>query len=259
MKITWDNIDDFKLSKKGNFRCKQCAVVLREGDDCCIICGDPYFTYKGDIKRGKGLICSNKCSGIYKSKQRDKPEPNTTCYWCNKPLYIKPSRLKKYNKHFCNHDHHVESQKVNHGCERKDESKYVKDGRYMGVCIYCGGKTDNLFCNGDCQTKYNYLIYINKWKLGLVDGTKGKYGISDNIRRYLFEKYNNSCQKCRWSVIHPVTGKIPLTIHHKDGDCTNNDECNLELLCPNCHCLTDNYGGLNKNNKITRDERLNNI
>jgi hypothetical protein len=36
---------------------------------------------------------------------------------------------------------------------------------------------------------------------------------------------------------------IPLELHHKDGDRTNNMLCNIELLCPNCHALTDNYRG----------------
>ena len=41
---------------------------------------------------------------------------------------------------------------------------------------------------------------------------------------------------------HPV----PLELHHKDGDRTNNTLSNLELVCPNCHALTDNYRGKNK-------------
>jgi len=34
-------------------------------------------------------------------------------------------------------------------------------------------------------------------------------------------------------------------MHHKDGNRSNNKEDNLELLCPNCHSLTDNFGILN--------------
>ncbi len=36
---------------------------------------------------------------------------------------------------------------------------------------------------------------------------------------------------------------ISLELHHKDGDRTNNALSNIELLCPNCHSLTDNYRG----------------
>jgi hypothetical protein len=36
---------------------------------------------------------------------------------------------------------------------------------------------------------------------------------------------------------------IPLELHHIDGDGVNNDLSNLQLLCPNCHALTDNWRG----------------
>ena len=38
------------------------------------------------------------------------------------------------------------------------------------------------------------------------------------------------------------------TVNHKDGNKANNKEDNLDLLCPNCHSLTKNYGSLNKGN-----------
>ena len=44
---------------------------------------------------------------------------------------------------------------------------------------------------------------------------------------------------------------IPTELHHKDGDSTNNELTNLELLCPNCHALTENYRGKNIGNGIT--------
>lgn len=33
-----------------------------------------------------------------------------------------------------------------------------------------------------------------------------------------------------------------------DGDRFNNELINLQILCPNCHALTDNYSGRNKGN-----------
>ena len=39
--------------------------------------------------------------------------------------------------------------------------------------------------------------------------------------------------------------KIPLQLHHINGDRTDNRIENLQLLCPNCHALTDNYCGSN--------------
>jgi hypothetical protein len=38
---------------------------------------------------------------------------------------------------------------------------------------------------------------------------------------------------------------IPLELHHRDGDRSNNTLANLRLLCPNCHALTETYRGRN--------------
>ena len=48
---------------------------------------------------------------------------------------------------------------------------------------------------------------------------------------------------------------IPLQLHHKDGNHDNNLFENLELLCPNCHSLTDTFAG--KNIKHNADKARN--
>lgn len=52
--------------------------------------------------------------------------------------------------------------------------------------------------------------------------------------------------------------QIPLEVHHIDGDELNSDLNNLQILCPNCHALTDNYKGKNINSGVVSvsDERL---
>lgn len=74
-------------------------------------------------------------------------------------------------------------------------------------------------------------------------GTIGGNQISWHIRKYLLRKTNYCCERCGWGEQNPFTLTIPLEIHHKDGDFTNNSENNLEVLCPNCHSLTENYRG----------------
>jgi hypothetical protein len=53
----------------------------------------------------------------------------------------------------------------------------------------------------------------------------------------------NRCEQCG---IDEWRGRpLSLQLHHKDGDGTNNTLENLEILCPNCHSLTDTWGGRN--------------
>lgn len=125
----------------------------------------------------------------------------------------------------------------------------------VNVCVNCGKplkKNAIRYCSNSCEHEYIYKSYIERWKNGLEDGIRGKYQISSYIKKYLFEKYNNCCCKCGWSKTNIFTKKIPLEVHHIDGDYTNNHEENLELLCPNCHSLTETYknGNINKGRKL---------
>ena len=117
-------------------------------------------------------------------------------------------------------------------------------------CLYCSKpiKSTGKFCNNSCQANYRYDNYIAKWKEGKVNGLKGKYQISNYIRKYLLIEFNNRCSRCGWSMVNPYTNVVPLEIEHLDGDYTNNDESNLTVLCPNCHSLTATYKGANRGN-----------
>jgi 5-methylcytosine-specific restriction endonuclease McrA len=103
------------------------------------------------------------------------------------------------------------------------------------------------FCSLKCQQEYIKNDYIDKWKRGLVDGLKGnKIDLSCHVRNYLLKKVGYKCELCGWNTINKYTGLCPLHIHHKDGNAFNNKEENLQVLCPNCHVLTENYGSRNK-------------
>lgn len=60
--------------------------------------------------------------------------------------------------------------------------------------------------------------------------------LKEGIKKSLCE----SCGLSEW-----LGEKIPLELHHKDGDPFNNELDNLCILCPNCHAFTDNYRGRN--------------
>lgn len=60
------------------------------------------------------------------------------------------------------------------------------------------------------------------------------------LREGLKEHKCECCNNSSWNGV-----PIPLEVHHKDGNKRNNDLENLQLLCPNCHALTDTYKGRN--------------
>ena len=60
--------------------------------------------------------------------------------------------------------------------------------------------------------------------------------ISENI-------FKHQCMKCELEVWQGF--KIPLELHHVNGVRNDHRLSNLELLCPNCHALTDNYRAKN--------------
>lgn len=51
----------------------------------------------------------------------------------------------------------------------------------------------------------------------------------------------NKCECCGIDMWN--NKPIVLQLHHIDGDHTNNELENLQLLCPNCHSQTDSYCG----------------
>jgi hypothetical protein len=119
-------------------------------------------------------------------------------------------------------------------------------------CLFCGKECKravDIYCSYKCQHEYAYQQYIARWLRGEEPGTKGSFfAISDYVRRWLKEKHGERCSECGWAKRHLLTGRIPLTIDHIDGDVSNNRPENLRLLCPNCHALTDTYGALNRGN-----------
>lgn len=128
-----------------------------------------------------------------------------------------------------------------------------RHGKEPVKCLICGKKCKNYsskYCSYKCQQTYQYNKRIEVWK------TTGYIGIQ-SLRRYIKEKYNNACTKCRISSWN--NKPISLEIEHIDGNSENNNEDNITLLCPNCHSQTSTYKSKNKGNgRSKRRERYKN-
>jgi len=210
----------------------------------------------------KGMSCSEsgklgalKSKVIQETKLQDRKENYymipKLCEYCGNII-----KYKKRHNRFCNRS--CSASFNNKGVRRHGNSDNNKKEK---VCLWCGGsdfsKNSKKFCSMECHHKYEYYIFINKWKLGIDNGNR-KNCIANQIRRYLFDKYNNKCSRCGWKEINPITNKVPLEIEHIDGNHKNNNEYNLDLICPNCHSLTPTYKLLNKGNgRYYRKKRYN--
>ena len=119
------------------------------------------------------------------------------------------------------------------------------------TCIVCNktlGRQAKKYCSIVCQRQHLTNLYLQDWFDGKVDGfndTK-QCSLSKRIRDYVLNRAGHQCEECGWNKKHPITGRVPLDVHHVDGDSKNNRPENLKALCPNCHALTLTYKNLNR-------------
>jgi len=164
------------------------------------------------------------------------------CLQCGKKL------IRRRNK-FCNHS-----------CAAIYNNKGVRrHGNPVNPskkCLKCGDTVSNnkKFCDSKCRVEYNYDSRVEMWLSGKLIGNKQciNNSVKSFVRKWMFRKAGNKCEKCGWNKVNEFSDKIPLTVHHKDGDSMNTVPDNIILLCPNCHSLTKNYGNLNKNSTRNR-------
>lgn len=199
----------------------------------CLNCGN-------DLGRGQYKFCSCTCSVSYNNRERTLSKE--TRDKISKSLSQKSANFdeNKWNEKRAEHE-------IDYQIKKENNNK----------CINCGcnlSKNAYKFCSNKCRQGYEYKTYIDKWKNGEINGSRGKYSISSHIKHYLFEKYNSKCQLCGWSKMNIYTNKIPLEIHHIDGNYKNNKEENLQLICPSCHSLTETYKSHNKNGRKERSK-----
>jgi len=126
----------------------------------------------------------------------------------------------------------------------------------MKKCKHCEKEIPNrnVFCDNICQREHQYKKTVTEWLSGVSIMNIGAIKISNHIRRYMLEIHNSKCEKCGWGMVNQYTNKVSLEIDHIDGDSQNNKFENLQLLCPNCHSLTQTWKntGARKSSRIKR-------
>lgn len=108
-------------------------------------------------------------------------------------------------------------------------------------CTNCGkliAGRGKKFCSHACMGEYKRTLWLDDW----VNGAESQVSEPKSLKKALYTLRGAACELCGWDKVHPLTGNIPVEVHHIDGDATNNKYSNLQLLCPNCHSLTPNHG-----------------
>lgn len=115
-------------------------------------------------------------------------------------------------------------------CNKATLERYLK---ILGI-EYRG----NQGCKGKRKDIHQYIPLVEYL-------SKSKSIQSNKIRIKLIREGYKS-QKCESCGLSEWQGKpIPLELHHIDGNHHNNVIENFQLLCPNCHAMTEFYRGRN--------------
>ena len=100
-----------------------------------------------------------------------------------------------------------------------------------------------------CSRKRSHAYRVEQFAEKLLSGMEGmRPGSIPAIRCCLIRLRGEQCEECHWNRRNPVTDRVPLEVHHMDGNFENNKIGNIRLLCPNCHSLTPTFRNLNKGN-----------
>lgn len=77
------------------------------------------------------------------------------------------------------------------------------------------------------------------WSKGLQLKDFESFNKVSSIKPHLIKQRGRKCEKCQLSQWQETD--IPLEVHHINGKRNENQEANLQLLCPNCHALTPTF------------------
>lgn len=92
--------------------------------------------------------------------------------------------------------------------------------------------------NAHNQKQMSYEDFLQKLH---KNSSMNSHQLRNKLIKFGFKEQKcESCGLTEW-----MGNPIKLELHHIDGDHYNNELENLQILCPNCHSLTSNYGVYN--------------
>lgn len=147
--------------------------------------------------------------------------------------------LLRRNK-FCNHS--CAATTTNAGRRRREVER---------PCLRCGQAAANrsAFCSKACAD----ADLVDRWQRGEISGNTPSGPLCRFVRLWLLAEADYKCQQCRWAGINPFHQRTALQVHHLDGDWRNERPENLQILCPNCHAMTENFMGRGKGREWRKD------
>lgn len=105
------------------------------------------------------------------------------------------------------------------------------------TCLNCGKVNPvkghsytNKYCNNSCQQQHRSRQLVDNWRE--KKDVKAWATVPEWARRYLIEQRGHRCESC--GITEWQGESAPLIVNYRDHNSYNNDESNLELICPNC-------------------------
>lgn len=167
-------------------------------------------------------------------------------YEANKPRCALCGNFLCYEKRtykFCNHS--CAASFNNLGVVRNP-----RKGERRTHCLKCGTRilgSGRFYCSRRCNNAHKENNFKDKFaEAFLSNSLKPGSSTTRAIRKHLIQTMGECCQECGWARKHQATGRVPVEVHHRDGNAENNHPDNVHLLCPGCHSLTLTFRNLNK-------------